>query len=110
MRSARARLSFVESRKGEEVQVKAETLQAQLKEWGIDLEKFRAEADKAKTKAKVKLDDEVVILRSKMDEAQKKLVELKKTGGAASWELKKTIENAWAELKKAFDSATTKFK
>jgi len=95
---------------GEEVEVKIETLEAQLKEWGIDLEKFRAKADKAKTKAKVKLDNEVVILRSKMDEAQKKLEELKRTGDAASGELKKGIENAWAEVKKAFDSATTKFK
>ena len=45
-----------------------------------------------------------------MDEAQKKLEELKRTGEAASGELKKGIENAWAELKKAFDSATTIFK
>ena len=42
-----------------EAQVKVETLEAQLKEWGIDLETFRAKAGKAKTKAKVKLDNEV---------------------------------------------------
>jgi chromosome segregation ATPase len=93
-----------------EGQVKVETLDAQLKEWGIDLEKLRAKASKTKTNAKVKLDNEVAALRAKMDEAQKKLEELKKAGGAASGELKKGFENAWAELKKAFDSATTKFK
>ncbi|MGD0915999.1 MAG: coiled coil domain-containing protein [Thermodesulfobacteriota bacterium] len=91
-----------------EVQVKVETLEAQLKEWGIDLEKFRDRADK--TKAKVKLDNEVATLRAKMDEAQKKLEELKKAGDAASGELKKGVESAWTELKKAFDSATAKFK
>jgi chromosome segregation ATPase len=93
-----------------EAQVKVETLQAQLKEWGIDLEKFRAKADKTKTEAKIKLDNEVATLRTKMGEAQKKLEELKKAGDSASGELKKGVENAWVELKKAFDNATTKFK
>jgi regulator of replication initiation timing len=93
-----------------EVQVKVERLEAQLKEWGIDLEKFRAKADKAKTEEKVKLDNEVSGLRTKMGEARKKLEELKKAGDAASGELKKGVENAWTELKNAFDSATAKFK
>jgi chromosome segregation ATPase len=93
-----------------EAQVKVETLEAQLKEWGIDLEKFRAEAGEAKTKAKAKFDNEVAALRTKMNEAQKKLEELKKAGDAASGELKRGVESAWAELKKAFDSATAKFK
>jgi chromosome segregation ATPase len=93
-----------------ETQVKVEKLETQLKEWGIDLEKFRAKADRAKTDRKAKLDNEVATLRAKMGEAQKKLEELKKTGDDASGELKKGIENAWAELKKAFDSAKAKFK
>ena len=93
-----------------EAQVKVETLEAQLKEWGIDFEKFRAKAGKAKTNAKVKLDNEIAALRTKMSEAQKKLEELKKAGDAASGELKKGVESAWTELKKAFDSATAKFK
>ncbi len=93
-----------------EAQVKVEMLEARLKEWGIDLEKFRAKADKTKGKAKAELEREVAALRAKLNEAQKKLEELKKTGDAASGELKKGIENAWAELKKSFDSATAKFK
>ena len=92
-----------------EAQVQVETLEARLKEWGIDLEKFRANADKTKGKAKTELEREVAALRAKLNEAQKKLEELKKAGDAASGELKKGIENAWAELKKAFDSATAKF-
>ena len=93
-----------------EAQVQVETLEVRLKEWWIDLEKFRAKADKTKGKTKTELEREVAALRAKMNEAQKKLEELKKAGGAASGELKKGIENAWAELKKAFDSATAKFK
>jgi len=93
-----------------EAQVKVETLEAQLKEWGIDLEKLRAKVGKTKSNAKVKLNNEVAALRTKMDEAQKKLEELKKAGDAASGELKKGVESAWTELKKAFDSAIAKFK
>jgi capsule polysaccharide export protein KpsE/RkpR len=93
-----------------EAQVKVETLEARLKEWGIDLEKFRAKADKTKGKAKAELDREVAALRAELNEAQKKLEELKKADEAASAELKKGIENAWAELRKAFNRAAEKFK
>jgi predicted RNase H-like nuclease (RuvC/YqgF family) len=93
-----------------EAQVQVDTLEARLKEWGIDLERFRAKADETKGKAKAEREREVAALRAKLNEAQKKLEELKKTGDAASGDLKKGVENAWAELKKAFESATAKFK
>ena len=96
--------------KKKQVQVKLEALEAQLKEWGVDLEKFRAQADRTKDKAKADLEREVAVLRDKLNEAQKKIEELKKTGEDASGDLKKGVENAWAELKKAFDSATAKFR
>jgi chromosome segregation ATPase len=89
---------------------KLEKLEAQLKEWGMDLEKFKAKADTTKEKRKAEHEREVTALRAKLNEAQKKLEELKKTGEGASGELKKGVENAWADLKKAFESATTKFK
>jgi hypothetical protein len=59
---------------------------------------------------KTDFDREVSALRAKLNEAQKKLEELKTAGGAASTEMKKGVENAWAELKRAFDGAKTKFK
>jgi hypothetical protein len=93
-----------------QVQTKLEALEVQLKEWGVDLDKFTAKADKTKDKAKADLEREVAALRAKLNEAQKKLEELKKTGDDASGDLKKGVENAWAELKKAFDSATAKFR
>jgi GTP-binding protein EngB required for normal cell division len=93
-----------------EAQVKVETLEARLKEWGIDLQKFRAKADKIKGTAKAGPEREVAALQAKLNEAKKKLEEFKKADRAASAELKKGIENAWAELKKAFDSAKAKFK
>ncbi len=89
---------------------KLEKLEAQLKEWGVDLEKFRAKAETTKEKRKAEHEREIKALRTKLNEAQKKLEELKKAGDAASRELKKGFENAWADLKKAFESATRKFK
>jgi len=91
------------------VPVKTERLEEQLKEWGVDLEKLKSRANKAKADVKTEIDREVSTLRAKMKDAQKKLEELKTAGGAASSEMKKGVENAWAELKKAFDGARAKF-
>jgi regulator of replication initiation timing len=92
------------------VTVKTERLEEQLKEWGIDIEKLKSRAKKARADVKTEIDREVSTLRAKLNEAQKKLEELKTEGGAASSDMKKGVENAWAELKKGFDSARTKFK
>jgi len=89
---------------------KAERLEEQLKEWGVDLEKLKSRANKAKADARTEIDREVSTLRAKLNEAHKNLEELKTTGGAASMEMKKGIESAWAELKRAFDGAKARFK
>jgi 5-bromo-4-chloroindolyl phosphate hydrolysis protein len=93
-----------------EVPVKTERLEEQLKEWGVDLEKLMSRANKARADAKTEIDREIATLRAKLNEAQKKLVELKKAGDAASVEMRKGVENAWIEMKKAFENATAKFK
>ena len=93
-----------------DVAVKAERLEEQLKEWGVDLEKLKSRANKAKADARTEIDREVSTLRAKLNEAHKNLEELKTTGGAASMEMKKGIESAWAELKRAFDGAKARFK
>jgi chromosome segregation ATPase len=92
------------------VAVKAERMEKELKEWGVDLEKLKSRANKARADVKTEIDREVSTLRAKLNEAQKKLEELKTTGGAASTEMRKGVENAWAELKRAFDGARAKFK
>ena len=90
--------------------VKTERLEEQLKEWGVDLEKLKSRANKARADVKTEIDREVSALRARLNEAQKKLEVLKTEGGAASTEMKKGVENAWTELKKAFDSARAKFR
>jgi chromosome segregation ATPase len=93
-----------------DVAVKAERMEKELKEWGVDLDKLKSRANKAKADVKTEIDREVSTLRAKLNEARKKLEELKTAGGAASTEMRKGVENAWAELKRAFDGARAKFK
>ena len=92
------------------VAVKAERLEEELREWGVDLEKLKSRANRAKADAKTEIEREVSSLHAKLNEARGKLVELKPAGGAASTEMRKGVESAWAELKKAFDGARAKFK
>jgi chromosome segregation ATPase len=92
-----------------ELPIKAERLEEQLKEWGVDLQKLKSRANQAKADAKTEIDREISTLRAKLNEAQKKLVELKTAGDAASVEMRKGVENAWVEMKKAFESAAAKF-
>ena len=93
-----------------DVAVKAERMEKKLKVWGVDLEKLKSRTKKAKADVKTEIDREVSTLRPKLNEARKKLEELKTAGSAASTEMKKGVENAWAELKRAFDGARSKFK
>jgi chromosome segregation ATPase len=90
--------------------VKTEGLEEKLKEWGVDIEKLKLKANKTRTDAKTEIDREIATLRAKLNEAQKKLVELKTAGDAASVEMRRGVENAWVEMKKAFENATAKFK
>ena len=87
-----------------------EKLEAKLKEWGVDLETFKARAGKAGGEVRAEYEKQIKLLNEKLEHARKKLDELEKSGSSASDELKKGIEKAWAELKKAFDNVADKFK
>ena len=93
----------------EKIERNTESMSAQLKKWGIDLEKFTARASEVKAEAKTKLEGEIATLRTQMADVRKKLEEAKRLGGAASVELKIGLENAWGELKKGFENAAAKF-
>ena len=87
-----------------------EKLDAKLKEWGVDLEKFKARAGKASGEVRAEYEKQIKVLHVKLEHARKNLEELEKSGSSASDELKKGVEKAWAELKKAFDNVADKFK
>jgi len=67
-------------------------LEAELREWGLVLEKFASRARQAANSAKPRVD------------------EFRKAGGQSAKEIEKGLEAAWAELKKAFDEAAAKFR
>ena len=69
-----------------------EKLEAELKEWGLDLEKFASRA------------------RQTAGGGNARFEELKKASADGAKEVEKGVEAAWAELRKAFDEAATKFK
>ena len=68
-----------------------EKLEAELKEWGLDLEQFASRA-------------------RQVGSGSARLEELKKAGAEGAREMEKGLEAAWAELRKAFEVAAAKFK
>ncbi|MCH7499786.1 MAG: coiled coil domain-containing protein [Nitrospinae bacterium] len=85
-------------------------LQAQLDEWGPEIDKLKAVADKAKTGLQGEYYKEIEDLRSKQQTAQKKLHELKGASGEAWGDLKEGIETAWGTLGDALKLAASRFK
>jgi len=69
-----------------------EKLETELREWGLDLEKFANRARHAAGSSKPRLD------------------EFKKASGESAKEMEKGLEAAWTELRKAFDQAAAKFR
>ncbi len=84
-------------------------IEAQLKEWKIDIDKMKAKADKADAEAKLEYYKQIEDLRTKQEAAQKKLTELKSTGEAAWEDLKAGIDLAWSSLGEAVKSAKSRF-
>ncbi len=89
-------------------QAKIAALEATVKEWGLDLKRFRAKAAKANGSAKQKLEEDAAVLRNKLDGAKTKLADMKKSGKAASAELARGVEKARSNLRKAFRRAKAK--
>lgn len=91
----------------EEYQVKME---AQLKEVTAKLAELAAKADKAQADAKVKYQEQITQLRTKLNETQGRLQKIKASSGEAWLTLKDGTEKAWGELRGALDGALAKFR
>ena len=85
-------------------------LQEQLDEWGREIDKLKAVAEKAKAGLQAEYYKEVEDLRCKQLAAQKKLHELKDHSGEAWEDLKEGVEGAWDSLSKGVKSAVSRFK
>jgi nucleotide-binding universal stress UspA family protein len=88
----------------------AEKLEAQLKEWGTEIDILKAKAEKAKAEAKIKYYESIQDLRAKQESLGQKLQELKGPGGEAWEEVKTGVDRAVKDLKEAFKRAQSKWK
>lgn len=87
-----------------------EKLEARLKDWGEEIEKLRARADKLGAEAGARYRSQIEDLRVRQDAARGKLQELARSGGEAWDDLKSGAETALEELKKGVDGAMAKLK
>ena len=85
-------------------------LQVQLDEWGVEIDKLKVVAGKAKTGLQGEYYKEVEDLRCKQLDAQKKLHELKEESGEAWGDLKEGVEGAWDSLSQGVKKAASRFK
>jgi multidrug resistance efflux pump len=85
-------------------------MEAQLSEWGAEIDKLKAEADQAATDTRQGYYDQVEALRSKQAVIQMKLQELKTSNDGAWWDLKEGLDHSWNEIKDSFKKAASRFK
>ncbi|MDD4333990.1 MAG: hypothetical protein PHY77_00065 [Desulfotomaculaceae bacterium] len=85
-------------------------IEAQLSEWGAELDKLKAKANKAKADTKQGYHDQLEALRSKQASIHAKLQELKTSGDDAWEDLKEDLDHSWSHTKDAFTKAIARFK
>jgi hypothetical protein len=84
--------------------------QAQLNEWGAQIQKLKAKADVAGADAQVDFYKQIEELRSIQDVANHKLTEIKNTGDEAWEDLKAGMESARGSFGNALKIAVSRFK
>lgn len=85
-------------------------LQAQLDEWGADIDKLKAKADSAEADVQLEYYKEIEKLRSLQDAAVDKLIKLKDASDDAWEDLKAGIESTWDSLGNVLSSFASRFK
>ena len=90
-------------------EAKSQKMAAQLREWGVELERLRTRAGRIGADAVDEYEQQAQVLRAKMDEAQDRLRELQQAGANATYEMLKRDDGAWNELQRAFEDAGAKF-
>ena len=85
-------------------------LQAQLDEWGAEIDKLKAKADNAEADTQLEYYKQIEELRSTQESAKEKLAALKEASDDAWEDLKAGLDSAWGSLGSALKSATSRFK
>lgn len=85
-------------------------MEAQLKEWGAQINLLEAKAENAGADMKVMRAKQLHELRAKQRAASEKMQELGKASGEAWEQVKETADKIWADLKSGIADAHSKFK
>jgi len=85
-------------------------MEAQLSEWGAEIDKLKARADKASADTKQGYYDQIESLHAKQASVQTKLQELKTSSDDAWEDLKEGLEHSWKQVKDSFNKAADRFK
>lgn len=85
-------------------------LKAKIDEWNADLDKLAAKADQADGETKIKYQQQIEGLKSKREELQGKIADLKDASESAWEDLKDGVEKSWETWKESFSRAKTEFK
>ncbi|OGP88365.1 MAG: hypothetical protein A2156_05165 [Deltaproteobacteria bacterium RBG_16_48_10] len=85
-------------------------MEAQLKDWGTEIEILKAKAEKSKAEAKITYLKQIEELRHKQESLKGKLHDLKESGDEAWEDFKEGAEAAFGDMKKALTRAASRFK
>lgn len=84
-------------------------LEARLDQWRAEITKLEAKAAEASADTRIEYQKQIDNLRSKQDDARKKLAEFNEAGGQAREDLKSGLEKAWNDLGEAVRNARERF-
>ena len=93
----------------EDRKVLIDKLAAQLKQWDAEIQKLEAKVSKVDTKVRTGYRQKLEELRTKREEANLKLQEIKDSGEEAWGELKVGFEKSWKSINDAINNAISKF-
>ena len=85
-------------------------MEARLREWGAELDKLKARADKAAADTRQGYYDQIEALHAKLASTQAKLQELKTSSDDAWGDLKEGLDHSWNQAKDSFNKAAARFK
>lgn len=80
----------------------------ELRQWGFDIEAFRARAKQSMEGARGDATEVASALRATAAKTRQVLLDLQKSGGPAATELKSGFEQAWEAIEQAFIRASRK--
>jgi hypothetical protein len=93
----------------EDRKVLIDKLAAQLKQWDAEIQKLEAKVNKVDANVRANYRQKLDDLRTKKEEANLKLQEIKDSGEEAWEELKVGFETSWKSINDAINKAISKF-